>query len=286
MIKLRAYGVEQIPDICQEAGIDRLEGSYRLFDPYTGRALERIAKRYEDAGIRFDTFHLPLAPDVDLAACYETTRRASVARTAEWIERSTCFGTRIGIQHPTASCFNVEMEGFGRLLDQLRRSLEELLPVAERHAYTIALENIGAREYGARFGSLPEHFERLSREFDHPNLGFCFDTGHGMMSLGPGGEGPMFDAMGSRLVAFHLNDNCGDADAHMAPGRGLVDWTTVFQRAAQLGFEGTMCIEASPFAPGPAHKSDAWRRLMSDTAQLAEQAVRAGEPPASNRPGA
>lgn len=275
MIQMQAYDLERIATICHEAGIERLEGSYRMLDALSDRELDALARRYEQAGVRFDSFHLPLAPgEIDLASFYETQRRASVQRTAAWIERSARVGTRIGVQHAGNSLYNVEREGVDRFMDQLRKSLDELLPVAERHDYTLALENIGARDHSPRFGSLPEHFQRVRREIDHPNLGFCFDTGHGLMSLGLDQEDRMFDAMGERLCAFHLADNTGDnRDAHLAPGRGLVNWRSVFRRAAAAHFIGTMCIEAPPFAPGPNYSTDAWRQLFEDTAALAREAL-------------
>jgi sugar phosphate isomerase/epimerase len=80
-------------------------------------------------------------------------------------------------------------------------------------------------------------------------------------------------AMGPRLAGFHLADNAGDRDSHLAPGRGLVDWGRVFRGAAGLGFAGSMCIETPPFAQGPEYRPEAWRELVAQTDRLARQAL-------------
>ena len=119
------------------------------------------------------------------------TRRAAadmalqaVDTAAIWIERSARVGAKIGIQHPTTNRFDAELEGMDLYIRQLGKSIEELLPVADRLGYTIALENLPPSENGYRFSSLPEHFEAMIRAFHHPNLGFILDTGHALISRG------------------------------------------------------------------------------------------------------
>lgn len=70
------------------------------------------------------------------------------------------------------------------------------------------------------------------------------------------------------LRAFHLVDNAGDRDSHLAPGHGLVDWAQVAALLAEIGFTGTACIEAPPFAYGPDYSVAAWAAYLRDTKQL------------------
>jgi sugar phosphate isomerase/epimerase len=78
------------------------------------------------------------------------------------------------------------------------------------------------------------------------------------------------------MVAYHLADNAGDRDSHLAPGHGLVDWNTVFRRAAEIGFSGCMCIETPPFAAGAkgTYTVEAWKQMVDDTDTLVAQALR------------
>jgi len=61
-----------------------------------------------------------------------------------------------------------------------------------------------------------------------------------------------------------------------APGHGLVDWNTVFRRAAEIGFSGCMCIETPPFAAGAngTYTVEAWKQMVDDTDTLVAQALR------------
>lgn len=271
--QLQPVDLDRLPDLCREAGVDRLEGTAKVFDRFSDADLSRLASRFHDAGVRFDTYHLPYETADDVSSFYETIRRGSVDRARRGMERSLVLGARIGIQHPTTCFFGTEVEGWDRMVGQLRKSMDELLPLAERLGYTIALENVPKRVHGPRLGSIPGHIAILRESFNHPSLGFCLDTGHALMSVGLDGEEGYFDAAGAKLVAFHLADNSGDRDLHLAPGRGLVNWTTVFRRAHRLGFTGTMCIETPPFSPGPPHAPAAMRQLIADTTALAEKAL-------------
>ena len=83
----------------------------------------------------------------------------------------------------------------------------------------------------------------------------------------------MQNAMGSRLVAYHLADNAGDRDSHLAPGHGRVDWSTVFRQAAAANYSNTMCIETPPFASGPDYSIQAWTSMVDECRQLVATAL-------------
>jgi len=271
-IFLASSPVEDIPDVCLAAGFAGIEAAERHFEDRTESQLEAIGSLFRSAGLEIPTFHLPYSRRDDLAAFYETDRLAAVDRIKDAMHRARALGASICIQHPTTHQGSVEVEGFAPYMRQLSRSLETLLPVAESLDLTIALENSLPRNRG-RFGSTAEHQEIFLRELRHPRLGLCLDTGHAQVAGGPAGPAGLFDAMSERLVAFHLQDNAGDRDSHLAPGRGLVDWTGIFQRLARMRFGGAVCIEAPPFAPGPPYSDAAWRELVERTEELAAEAL-------------
>ena len=187
------------------------------------------------------------------------------------MKRAALVGASIGIQHPTTTGYDVAKEGLERYLGHIGQSLEALLPTAEKLGFTIAVENMLPRD-GGRFCSLPEHFRCLSEKFDSPHLGFCLDTGHALVALADNAP-TMQDAMGDRLVAYHLADNAGDRDSHLAPGHGRVDWRTLFRQAAAADYRGTMCIETPPWAAGPDYSRQAWKSMVDECRQLIAKAV-------------
>ena len=268
---------DEIIELCKTAGFSAIEGAVPLFDGLGDSELQILGDRYHNAGIEIETFHLPFTAQDDLASFYETSRRKAVDTAAIWIERSARVGAKIGIQHPTTNRFDAELEGMDLYIRQLGKSIEELLPVADRLGYTIALENLPPSENGYRFSSLPEHFEAMIRAFHHPNLGFILDTGHALISRGREHADEFHEIMAPHLVAYHLADNAGDRDSHLAPGHGLVDWRSVFRRAAELEYSGCMCIETPPFASGPnqSYSDASWKQMVDDTEALAVRALEA-----------
>ena len=266
------YTHEEIITLCQHAGLAGIEGGTERFPLQDHQTLERIAADYGEAGLLIDSFHLPLGQENDIASFYETDRRAAVDGQRHWMECAAILGSRVVIQHPTTNGCDVDLEGVDTYITQLDKSLKSLLETAEELDLTIALENLPPREKQPRFSSRPEHFERMAKEFDHPRIGFCLDTGHALMSGGHEVATAIFDAQSHRMAAFHLADNAGDRDSHLAPGHGRVDYAAVFRKAAEISFDHPMCIETPPFAQGP-FSLDAWKEMVCDTQALAEAAV-------------
>ena len=267
---------DEIIALCQAAGLAGIEGTVTLFDGLSPSELEAAGAGYRDAGVQIQTFHLPYSADLDLASFYEVRRRRAVNAARVWMERSALVGATVGIQHPTSSPYDAEEDGLDLYMRQLGKSLEELLPAAEQLNYTIALENLGPGAYNRRFSSRPQHFARIAAEFAHPNLGFNLDTGHALIAGGPEEADEFHQVMAPRIASYHLADNSGDRDSHLAPGRGLVDWDKVFRRAAEIGYSGCMCIETPPFAAGAngSYSTEAWKQMVDDTEQLAQRALK------------
>ncbi len=273
---------ETIISTCQTAGVNSIEMPSYLIEGMGFGELEELERQYAEAGIRIDSFHLPFTAEDDLSNFYETGRRHAVDRIRQFLELIPALKVRVAIQHATTSPIlmggnlhktSVDVEGFDPFLRQLGKSLDELLPIAESGGIQIALENMQSPEDGGRFCSRPEHFERLAAEFDHLNLGFCFDTGHALISVGPDRVDELFDAMAPRLCQFHLADNAGDRDSHLAPGRGLVDWNQFFRKVVQLDYRYGMCVETPPFAPGPNYAMESWQQMLEDLDEMVRQAL-------------
>lgn len=263
----------EIRDLCQAAGLSGIEGAPPLFEGKSDLQLEAIGAQYHADGLKIETFHLPFGSEDDLSSFYESQRKKAVDRVKIWIERSTLLGCSVGIQHASTSRYGVDVEGLDNYLRQLGKSLEALLPLAENLHYTLAIENLPPAGEGDRFMGRPEHFPRVQKEFGHRHLGFCLDTGHALISAGPERANEFYEAMVPRLVAYHLVDNAGDRDSHLAPGRGLVNWDKVFKGAAEIHFNRCLCIETPPFAQGPDYSQDAWRQMVKETDGLVSRAL-------------
>ena len=180
-------------------------------------------------------------PGMPLERWHETV----VLRHRASIRLCAAFGVGTITFH-TGNTFN---SVFGRQLtleDYLRmliRSLEELLPDAEKHGVILALENQWTPlNHSSSLLRVMEYFRS-----DH--LGLCYDSGHGNLTEkgaslpGRSCVPPIWNDLGipvkweenliekfcPYLVNCHLHDNHGAEDEHNLPGNGNVDWERILQ---------------------------------------------------------
>lgn len=262
---------EDIIELCKQAKIPAIEMNSGFTNNKSDKEIEGIREIYNDARIELYSFHLPFSNDDDIASFYETKRREAVEKLTRIMEQASLLGNKVVILHPTAFLSPIEVEGFDRYLSQMEKSLEKLIPAAERLNLVIALENMPPGIFGDHFASRPEHFTLFKERFACPNLGFCLDTGHAHISLKADGPSIFFDAMKENIVAFHIQDNPGDRDLHLAPGYGLIDWERVFKKMAEIEFSHPACIEAPPFGytNNCKYSADLWKTMLEDVDSLA-----------------
>ena len=74
----------------------------------------------------------------------------------------------------------------------------------------------------------PDELLILLKALEEPGVGFCFDIGH-QNAFGEADVGTWLEALGPFLGEVHLHDNHGDADHHLAPGRGGADFQSLFE---------------------------------------------------------
>lgn len=64
-------------------------------------------------------------------------------------------------------------------------------------------------------------------------FGICLDIGHMMLATDKPEE--WFQALGSSIRHFHMNDNYLKRDNHLAMGEGKIDWKHIFALVGQFG---------------------------------------------------
>jgi sugar phosphate isomerase/epimerase len=118
--------------------------------------------------------------------------------------------------------------------DRVRRTFDELEPVARRAGVRIALEN-----------GVPANFSSIRRVFGlyGPDyVGLCYDSGHGNV-VGTGLD--FLDECKDRLIAVHLHDNDGASDQHRLPWMGTVDWERLTRLVAASAYRKPINLEVS-----------------------------------------
>ena len=206
------------------------------------RSIGELARQH---GIRFNQSHLPYY-DVDRDRGTE-----KAARMEELIRRSivgtALLGARWAVTHP----FTVW--GAGQDMAASRRAnLDYYAPhvaLAREHGVGIALENdfeyqggVSRRVYCA---SVYELIDLCDAFRDPEHVGVCYDFGHA--NLTGGCHRQNLNAIGRRLRAVHVQDNHGQADEHLLPFFGSIDWEDAMRGLAESGYDGDLTFEIQEF---------------------------------------
>lgn len=221
----------------------------------------KLAAEVADAGLSFVDAHAPFRDECDLWLPVEAYRRQMLARRKFELQLVSDFG----VDTCTIHVGNWPYPGhtLDEYRDAVRRSLEELVPVAEKLGVTICLENL------YKPLNLPDAVVGFIEEFRSDRLGACFDAGHANI-LARGGDCPdgtaykscasmgatpvwdahALDKMLPHVVSCHLHDNRVRKDDHDLPGTGSVDWKTVLEKLAAAPRLRCIQSEVAPLRNG------------------------------------
>ena len=113
-------------------------------------------------------------------------------------------------------------------MDLLRRSIEELLPIARTHGVTLGFENREDLEELPMDEDMPGLLEEYK---DCPLVGYWYDPGHSQEKSDFGVITPEENliASGKHLAGVHFQDYTEDGKGHRALGHGIVNFDPIFQ---------------------------------------------------------
>ncbi|NLF92981.1 MAG: sugar phosphate isomerase/epimerase [Oligosphaeraceae bacterium] len=220
--KVEESGREQTMREIAAWGVRKLVAPQYFWQQDSGAMLSRMQELAGRHGMSFAAAHGLLGPENDLSCAGPEAMAAHQRFLAELAAAGVrTYTVHSGAQHPQWASAPQLPEKFYRNVQQ---ALETLLPAAEQHGITLALENI--------YEPLPvlERLVRIVENIGHPRLGLCLDTGHA--NVNAAGLATILALLSPRLVTCHLHDNDGQQDQHAAPGQGNVDWQWL---AVELG---------------------------------------------------
>ena len=204
----------------------------------TPRLYRELPQEVEKAGLDFVDAHAPFKYDCAICCPDPAVRPFMLAHLKLVLQIVADFGVKTCTVH----IGNVYYREY--TMEQHReaacRSLEEILPLAEKLGLTICLENL------QRIGSHVDDLLGYFAKFPSKNLGACFDAGHanimekgrnlpecsGTASFDELGvpvqwEHDVLDRLLPHIVNCHLHDNDASADQHLLPGKGNIDWNAL-----------------------------------------------------------
>jgi len=113
-------------------------------------------------------------------------------------------------------------------MDQLRRSLDALIPLAEAKGIILGFENREDLEELPMDEEMPALLDHYA---DCPYVGYWYDPGHSQEKSDLGVISPEdnLKASGKHLAGVHFQDYTEDGKAHRAIGEGIVDFDPIFK---------------------------------------------------------
>lgn len=229
------------------AGFDHIEVSSQpphMSTPLEGCELDAFRALLTDCEVRVGTIHAPMRENV-LGAPEENWRREKMGVMTQYLHFAAAIGARGMVIHPVPNPIFVpdpERDELPQLItDATKRSLDELVPVAQAAGVRMLLENL---PYHCSYPFL--HMRELRPLVDaYPEdaVGLVVDTGHAWTS----GDDPAAEIhiAGSRLWGTHLQDvDAQDPqDNHWVPGQGGLNWDEIRGALEEVAYSGLWTFE-------------------------------------------
>ena len=198
-------------------------------------------------GLTFMDAHAPYGPMRDLICPVAEARPQMLLRQKLTLQILADMGVKTITIH-TGNETHYPGYDLEVMYDCMKRSLDELLPMAEKLGIVICIENIWYQI------NTPERLLGIKKEFPTDALGLCYDSGHAnVMDKGrnfpdsnpfkywkdgpPQFDDRILEKMLPQVVNCHLHDNDGSEDSHLLPGEGNIDWEktmTLLKQAPRL----------------------------------------------------
>ena len=199
---------------------------------YGPHELAQIERWLAEFGLRVLDIHGSAGQEKSWGSPQEYERLAGVDLVINRVEMASRLGCGVVIMH--APDIPADPAAGTAAWDRFRRSLDEVEPHCRRRGVRLALENMPR-----------DNFDTLGRVlacYGPDFVGICYDSGHGQIA----GNGlDRLEAISSRLIATHLNDNDGKGDIHQPLFAGKVDWPRLASILGTSGYDRqTMTVEA------------------------------------------
>jgi sugar phosphate isomerase/epimerase len=228
-----------------------------------------IGNWFRTSGIKLNSVHSPLTmdyewgkrsgPSLNIAEVDKRPRIEAMDEIKRAIEIAEQIPFKYLVQH-----IGVGGEEFTeKKLDAAMTCVEHLKAFAKPLGVTVLLENIPNEL------STPERLLEFLNITHFTDVGICFDFGHAHMMSN---VAEAFESLKTHVRSTHVHDNKGDADVHLWPGDGTINWAEAMQllRTAPQVPPLLMEINGEGVKDIPSGMSAAYRRL-----EEAGQAVQA-----------
>ena len=244
-------------------GITAISVPYDFIESTPKEILKKRAAALISRGIKSGTSHPRFGSyntDYSLANQYTVHRLRYLEQLKDGMERMAIMGVKTAPLHTNGACLAIAPDW---AMDLCAESIKEIIPAAADAGIILALENTffpvpQKWDGGYGSGNMParesetvyDDINKLCKLIDIFNSEIvkgCFDAGHAHYLGDLKGD---HEALGGRIVLYHVQDNSRDRDSHLPPGYGTLDWETLGELMRGNKTEYYTYIEASPWMRG------------------------------------
>ena len=246
-VGFRDRNIQKALEAVAEAGFSQVEilgQEPHVADPLCEKQLSALKSCLKNCGLSARTVHAPLKKNV-LGAPEEEWRRGVVNVLGNYLRFAATLHANDVIIHPVPNPIFVPNSNhpsiINRISEAVPRSLDQLIPVADREGVRILLENL---PYPCNYPYLGmNELKCLVDDYPYKQLGLVIDTGHAWTSK----KDPSSEIVlaGNRLKGTHLQDvdfNFPD-DNHWLPTEGGLDWTAIRKSLNSVNYSGPLTFE-------------------------------------------
>lgn len=249
----KAFGDEQAIQILAKNGFDALDWSFfeMLKDdnvwnqPDWKDYAQKMKATAEAAGIGFSQAHAPF-PSSKGEEPFDTQ---IVERIIRSMEAAAIMGVKNIVVHPRQHL--PYLQNKQQLFEENVVFYKSLIPYCEKFGIRVCTENMWQYDKcrGVIISSVcgePEEFCALVDAVNSPWIVACLDLGHAALV----GHDPayMIRMLGKdRLKALHIHDVDYHHDCHTLPFTQSLNWESIMEALAEIGFDGEFTFESDYF---------------------------------------
>lgn len=230
-ISLGSVGREMTPPIADALRQSKMKNVELPFIYFSDGNIEEnrrlVRELLHDNVIKIASVHIPFGAEWDISCADESGRKAIIEKLTKLIEENKEFlgpeMTLHGGMEPTPE------EEHPQRIVQTRKSIADLLPLAEKYSFSLNIEFLPRTCVGNKESELLE----MVRDFPEDKVGIVLDVNHVMTRVK---ELPkIIETLASRIHSFHISDYDGLDEQHWFPGQGLIDWPAVMKAIRAIG---------------------------------------------------
>ena len=171
-----------------------------------------------------------------LCSLNETVRQDSVRYIQDGIDNASRLGAQSVSVCPGMTLYGEDLD---RAWAQLRQSFVELVDYTEGTDLALVIEP--AHKAETTLILTVDDGLRMIEEIGSERLGILLDTGHA--NLNDEDLAQVVTRLQDVPLHIHIDDNTGDADAHLIPGDGSIDFAPFVQALRDIDYQGFVSAE-------------------------------------------